>query len=77
MRNSRTWRVLTLVGVGLGVVHRLVLLVEGGVLGCACASTHARVRVLGDVLVGLLGTLVGDALSGLGDVVCGVLGVSS
>ena len=60
-------------GLGLSVVHLLVLLVDNGVLGCLCASTDAGVGVFGDVLVGLLGARVGTALDGLRDVVCGVL----
>lgn len=60
-------------GLGLGVVHLLVLLVDNGVLGGLCTSTDACVGVLGDVLVGLLGARVGTALDGLRDVVCGVL----
>lgn len=64
---------LTLVGVGLGIVHGLVLLVESCVLGCTCAGPEACVGVLSNVLVCLLSTFVGGALDGLGDVVCGVL----
>lgn len=60
-----------------GVMHCFLFLVDSGVLGCACASTKAGVGVLGDVLVGLLSTLVGGALNGLGHVVCGVLGESN
>ena len=59
---------------GLTVVHLLILLVDNGVLSCLCAGTEARVGIFGDVLVGLLGALVGTALERLRDVVCGVLG---
>lgn len=65
---------LTLVGVGLGVVGDLVLLVDDGVLGGASAGADAGVVVLGDVLVGLLGSSGTGALDGLRDVVGGVLG---
>lgn len=64
-------------GLGLSVVHLLILLVNNGVLGCLRASTDAGVGVFGDVLVGLLGALVGAALNGLRDVVCGVLKIKS
>jgi hypothetical protein len=63
------------VGVGLGVVGDLVLLVDDGILGGAGAGTQAGIVVLGDVLVGLLGSLGTGALNGLSDVVGGVLGV--
>lgn len=58
---------------GLTVVHLLILLVDNGVLGCLCAGTEAGVGIFGDVLVGLLGALMGNALERLRDVVCGVL----
>lgn len=67
------WWELTLVGLGLSVVHLLILLVDNGVLGCLCAGTEAGVGIFGDVLVGVLGALVGTALDGLRDVVCSVL----
>ena len=60
-------------GVGLGVVGDLVLLVDDGILGGAGASAQAGVAVLGDVLVGLLGSLSSSALNGLSDVVNGLL----
>lgn len=59
--------------IGLGVVGLLVLLVNDGVLGGAGAGADVGVAVLGDVLVGLLGSLGAGALDGLGDVVGGVL----
>lgn len=63
----------TLIGVSLGVVYRLVLFVDSGVLGSTCAGAEASIGIFGDVLVCFLGALVGRALDGLGDVVCGVL----
>jgi hypothetical protein len=63
----------TLVEISFGVVGRLVLLVDNGILGGAGARGEACVVVLGDVLVGLLGGLGTGALDGLGDVVCCVL----
>lgn len=67
------WIVLTLVDVGLVVVSDLVELVSDGVLCSSGAGAEAGVVVLGDVLVGLLGSLRGGALDGLGNVVGGVL----
>jgi hypothetical protein len=61
------------VGVRLGVVGELVLLVEGSVLGRGGTGADVGIIVLGDLLVGLLGSLGTSALDGLGDVVAGVL----
>lgn len=64
---------LTLVDISLGVVGELVLLVDNGILGGAGTGRDLGVVVLGDVLVGLLGSLSASTLDGLGDVVGGVL----
>lgn len=66
---------LTLVDIGLGVVGCLILLVEDGILCGASSAAQAGIRVLGDVLVGLLGCLSTTTLDGLGNVVNGVLKV--
>lgn len=63
----------TLVDISLGVVGSLVLLVNGGILCGSGAGAQACVRVLGDLLVGLLGSLSTGTLDGLSDVVAGVL----
>lgn len=47
---------LLLVGLALGVVAHLVLLVTDGVTGGLGTGSEGSVRVLGDVLVGLLGS---------------------
>jgi hypothetical protein len=54
------------------VVGGLVELVSDGILCCGCAAAEAGIRVLGDLLVGLLGCSGTSALDGLGHVVCGV-----
>lgn len=59
--------------IGLGVVGLLVLLVEDSILGSAGAGADLGIVVLGDLLVGLLGSLSTGALDGLGNVVGGVL----
>ena len=64
---------LTLVDISLGVVRCLVLLVDNGILCGGSTAAKAGIRVLGDVLVGLLGCLGTTALDGLSDVVNGVL----
>lgn len=64
---------LTLVDISLGVVGGLVLLVDDGILGGSSTAAQACVVVLGDVLVGLLGSFGTCAVDGLGHVVCGVL----
>ena len=63
----------TLVDIGLGVVAGFVLLVDNGVLGRRGTRAEAGVVVLGNRLIGLLGSLSTSALDGLGHVVCGVL----
>lgn len=45
---------LTFVDIGLGVVGCLVLLVDNGILCSGSSATQASIRVLGDMLVGLL-----------------------
>lgn len=59
--------------IGLGVVGKLVLLVEEGILGSAGAGGDVGIAALSDTLVGLLGSLSSSALEGLRDVVGGVL----
>lgn len=66
----------TLVDISLGVVGRLVLLVDERVLAGLQAAADVCVVVLGDVLVGFLGGGGAGALDGLGDVVCCVLELS-
>jgi hypothetical protein len=68
----RWWR-LTLVDISLGVVAGLVELVSNGILCGSGAGAEAGVVVLGNLLVGLLGSCGTGALDGLGNVVCGVL----
>lgn len=65
--------ILTLVDISLGVVGLLVLLVTESVDGSVGTGAQLGVGVLGDVLVGLLGSGGTGALDGLGDVVGGVL----
>jgi hypothetical protein len=64
---------LTLVDISLGVVGNLVLLVGKSVLGSAGAGRDVGITALGDVLVGLLGSLSTSSLDGLSDVVNGLL----
>lgn len=71
MANSEVER--TFVDIGLGVVGCLVLLVDKSVLSGLHTAGNACVVVLGDVLVGLLGSGGTGALNRLGDVVCCVL----
>ena len=59
--------------ISLGLVGGLVELVSNGILCGGGAGAEACVVVLGDLLVGLLGSLSTGALDGLGNVVCGVL----
>lgn len=59
--------------IGLGVVGCLILLVDNGILCSGSSAAQASIRVLGDMLVGLLGCLSTTALDGLRDVVDGVL----
>ena len=61
-----------LVDISLAVVGLLVDLVADGVAGGLGACSEAGVAVLGDGLVGLLGSGGAGALDGLADVVCGV-----
>jgi hypothetical protein len=62
-----------LVGLGRSVALALLGLVADGVAGGLEASADVGVVVLGDVLVGLLGSLVGSALELVRDVVAGLL----
>lgn len=64
---------ITFVNVSLGVMRFLVFLVDDGILGGGCSTGQASIRVLSDILVGLLGSLGSSALNRLLDVVCGVL----
>lgn len=59
--------------IGLGIVGLFVLLVNDRILGSGGTGGELGVVVLGDLLVGLLGSLGTGALDGLGDVVGGVL----
>jgi len=61
------------VDISLGVVGSLVLLVDDGILCGGSTGAQAGIGVLGDVLVGLLGSLGTGALDGLRDVVCCLL----
>lgn len=60
--------------ISLGVVDLLVLLVTDGIDGGAGAGAPAGTGVLGDLLVGLLGSGGTGALNRLSDVVDGLLG---
>ena len=60
------------VEIGLAVVGLLVELVADGITSSLGAGADAGVAVLGDLLVGLLGSGGGGSLDGLGDVVGGV-----
>jgi uncharacterized ion transporter superfamily protein YfcC len=62
-----------LVGLGRSVVLVLLGLVPDGITSGLEASADAGVVVLGDLLVGLLGSLVGGALELVRDVVAGLL----
>ncbi len=64
---------LTLVDISLGLVRGLVELVSNGILGSGGTAADGCVVVLGDLLVGLLGSFRSGALDRLLDVVCGVL----
>lgn len=59
--------------ISLGLVGGLVELVSNGILGGGSTAGDGCIRVLGDLLVGLLGSLRTSALDGLGNVVGGVL----
>ena len=63
--------------ISLGLVGGLVELVSDGILCGSGAGAQAGIVVLGDLLVGLLGSLRTGALDGLGNVVGGVLLVAS
>jgi hypothetical protein len=65
----------TLVGISLGVVRSFVLLVDNGVLGGRGTASQAGIRILGDVLVGLLGSTGTGTLDALRGLVCEVLEV--
>jgi hypothetical protein len=62
-----------LVGLGRSVVLVLLGLVADGVAGGFEASADVGVVVLGNLLVGLLGSLVGTTLELVRDVVAGLL----
>lgn len=72
LKNSRNGP-LTLVNVRLHIVKILVLLIGDGVDGSASPGRQLRVRVLGHILIGLLGGSGTGALDSLRDVVGGVL----
>lgn len=59
--------------ISLGVVAGLVELVSNGILCGSGAGAEAGIVVLGNLLVGLLGSLGTGALDRLGNVVGGVL----
>lgn len=59
--------------ISLSVVAGLVELVSSGILCGSGAGAEAGIVVLGNLLVGLLGSLGTGALDGLGNVVGGVL----
>lgn len=59
--------------ISLGVVGKLVLLVDESILGSAGAGGDVGIAVLSDALVGLLGSLSSSSLDGLSDVVGGLL----
>jgi len=61
------------VDISLGVVDMLVLLVTDGIDGGAGTGVEAGIGVLGDLLVGLLGSGGTGTLNGLRDVVGGLL----
>jgi hypothetical protein len=61
------------VNISLGVVGSFIHLVGNSILGSRSTASQARIRVLGDALVGLLGSLGTGALDSLSDVVGGVL----
>ena len=65
-----------LVDIGLAVVGLLVELVGDGIASSLGAGAEVGIVVLGDVLVGLLGSSGTGARYGLGNVVCGVPGTS-
>lgn len=62
-----------LVNISLGLVGGLVEFVSDGILCGSGAGAQAGIVVLGDLLVGLLGSLRTGTLDGLGNVVGGVL----
>merc|ERR1739841_131221 len=62
-----------LVNIGLAVVSLLIELVGDGIASGLGAGAEVGIAVLGDVLVGLLGSSGTGARNGLGNVVCGVL----
>lgn len=59
--------------ISLGIVLLLIELVTEGVLGGRGTGGHVGIAVLGDVLVGLLGSGGTSSLDSLSDVVGGVL----
>lgn len=61
-----------LVDIGLAVVSLLVKLVADGITSSLGSGGELCVAVLGDVLVGLLGSSGGSPRDGLGDVVADV-----
>lgn len=63
----------TFVDIGLGVVGQLVLFVNDSILSGGGTGGDVCVVVLGDVLVGLLGSSGASTLDGLTNVVGGVL----
>jgi len=62
-----------LVDISLGVVLCLVHLVSDSVLASTQTSSEGSITILGNVLVGLLGSGSTSTLNGLADVVGGVL----
>jgi hypothetical protein len=61
------------VNIGLGLVLVLLGLVAGGIKGSVGTGVERSIVVLGDLLLGLLGSLAGVTLDRLGDVLAEVL----
>jgi hypothetical protein len=64
---------ITFVHISLSIVGLFVFLVDDGIFRSACSGTQASIRVLGDILVCLLGGFGSSALDGLLGVVRGIL----
>ncbi len=59
--------------ISLGVVGSLILLVNESILSGGGTAAQGSIVILGDLLVGLLGSFSTGALDGLSNVVGGVL----
>lgn len=71
--SSKQYAIVTFVGTRFGIMLFRIRLVLHSVLRGTGSGAKAGIRVLGHVLVGLLGSLRATALDGLLDVVRGVL----